>query len=1239
MRTLATPTQGCFTASYPAITWQVVPCATAPDRRYAPSVPRSSATARARRANTVGNGVDYSAVVSGSLSSVTGSFPSLSPGATETGQRNGTGPQVANTFSLQLNVAPFTSSICSGSPNSACQGWQQFVYSSTDNVVFIQYWILGYDTTCPTDWYTYESDCYANSEATTLSPGPLTVAELTGVQLTGNLSSGNDTATLLTGSGSASAVESGDPLGLTGNWTTAEYGVFGDGDGTEANFSTNTTLSVETTMNDGETSAPSCALEGFTGETNNLNLSTAPGITLGSQPAMVSGQSNNAGAGAASCGTASAASSNAVLPTTSAPGTSTTQITNYQQVTWVPNDDGTWPCGGGGNASPACPGPDGEEGPTPYALGFPINFYGQSYDSAYVNNNGNLTFDVPLSQYTPSDLSGLGTSIIAPFFADVDTRGAASDVVNFGTGTLDGQKVFVVNWPGVGCYSEVSSSLDDFQLVLIDRPDLGTSADGDDFQIEFNYGSMQWDTGQASGGDANCENDQDYGTAAFVGYSNGTDTDPDTYEFPGSGTANEFLDANSANGLVHGDLNSSVLGRYLLTISPGAETGGIITQLAPLSGTTTATSSASFLDQLNTDDDSAPVTFTTTSPSDEVSVSSSGEVTTTGTLTPGQYTVSGTDGDSLSNAGTWTYTLNVTSTGGGGPGSISQDAPSSATISSASSSGFTDQLATSGQAGAVLFTTSSTTPGLQVSSAGAVSTTGALTDGTYTASGADSDSFGDTGSWTYTLNVEDDPGAPTGATATARVTSISVAFQAPTDGGGATSLTYDVECTPLDGGSAGSNEGAASPIIVTGLTGGDAYTCTVTAVNGIGSGPSDQSNEVVVLSDLRPGTPTSVRALSLAATVHTGSIKVTYGSPAPNGGPAIEHFATSCTSTNGGVARTGTSVSTSITVTGATTGKSYRCKVDATNSVGTGAFSALSAPVIVGAPPAPTSVAASSPSARVLDVTFHAPSTNNGASIGTYTATCTSSNGGAGHSATRAGPLAAPISVGNLTTAKTYTCIVTAANSRGASVTSTPSAPVVPGAPSTPTAVTALSSAAGSVTVSFHGSSADGGAPVTHYTASCTSTNGGTHASKQSSGASTGPITLTGLTTGKAYTCIVSATNVQATSVASLPSPEVVPGAPGAPRNVVGTSTLTATISVTFTAPTSSGGSSILSFIATCTSSNGGVANSQTLAGSTAAPIQVAALTSGKTYTCDVVATNAHGDGPPSAPSAAVIAD
>ena len=150
-----------------------------------------------------------------------------------------------------------------------------------------------------------------------------------------------------------------------------------------------------------------------------------------------------------------------------------------------------------------------------------------------------------------------GTAIIAPLFADVDTRGAGSAVVQYGPGTVDGRAAFGVNWIDVGYFFKHDDKLNSFQLVLIDRSDRRPA----DVDIEFNYDAVRWESGDWSGGTLGLG-----GSSARAGYSNGTG-DPGTfYELPGSGVPGYFLDG-SATGLIYGSLNSPVAGRYVLSIS------------------------------------------------------------------------------------------------------------------------------------------------------------------------------------------------------------------------------------------------------------------------------------------------------------------------------------------------------------------------------------------------------------------------------------------------------------------------------------------------------------------------------------------------------------------------------------------------------------------------------------------------------------------------------------------------
>jgi hypothetical protein len=373
-------------------------------------------------------------------------------------------------------------------------------------------------------------------------------------------------------------------------------------------------------------------------------VSAVLALTLTLSAAASASSRSSAAATAPAITDADPTSANAVIPTSPNPGTNPDVINNYVQVDFPANDDGTWPCGGAGNASPPCPGPEGQTGPTTYPFGFNINFFGSEFSGAYVNNNGNVTFAEPLPTYTPMDLTSFGSPIIAPFFADVDTR--VGNIVNFGTGTLNGMKVFVVNWPSVGCFEENDTVTDDFQLVIIDRPDRGTGDLGDDFDMEFNFDSIQWDTGQASGGDSNCINGP-AGNSAFVGYSNGTSTAGDSYTVSGSGVPNALLDSNTTTGLIYNDLNSTTLGRYLFTVNNGQPTPPTTTTTSLSGGgqsgvsisvpAGTAVTDSANLSGTNAASATGTVTYDVYSDSGCTTAVSSGspeDITTPGTLPP-----------------------------------------------------------------------------------------------------------------------------------------------------------------------------------------------------------------------------------------------------------------------------------------------------------------------------------------------------------------------------------------------------------------------------------------------------------------------------------------------------------------------------------------------------------------------------------------------------------------------------
>ena len=166
------------------------------------------------------------------------------------------------------------------------------------------------------------------------------------------------------------------------------------------------------------------------------------------------------------------------------------------------------------------------------ALGFSANYFGTTYTDAYISNNGYITFNSGQGTYTPSGLgSGYsGQPIIAPFFADVDTRGTGSGLTSYGTGTYNGFAAFGVTYPAVGYYFDHTDKLNTFQVILTDRADVGAG----DFDIYFNYDTIQWETGDASGGSGGLG-----GVSAAVGYNAGQPGDPDGTSFPARRVAGE----------------------------------------------------------------------------------------------------------------------------------------------------------------------------------------------------------------------------------------------------------------------------------------------------------------------------------------------------------------------------------------------------------------------------------------------------------------------------------------------------------------------------------------------------------------------------------------------------------------------------------------------------------------------------------------------------------------------------
>ena len=275
------------------------------------------------------------------------------------------------------------------------------------------------------------------------------------------------------------------------------------------------------------------------------------------------------------------------------------------------------------------------------------------------------------------------------------------------------------------------------------------------------------------------------------------------------------------------------------------------------------------------------------------------------------------------------------------------------------------------------------------------------------------------------------PDAPTMVMAMAGNAMASVSF-APGSDGGSPIMQYNASCMSSDGGMSGSMSAMGSPIMVGGLSNGHMYACTVSATNGVGTGPASMASNMFM-----PAMPMSVPSAPMTASGAAGNGRATlrWTAPTSNGGATITGYLV--IPYVGYVAQPAQQFNTTATtevVSGLKNGTTYRFKVAARNMMGEGPASLVTNAVTVGVP-APTAAKATRVAKGSLRVTFTAPA-DNGAAITSYTAACAPSNGGA--TRTKKGN-ASPITVTGLTPGKTYTCTVRATNSRGTGPPSSPS--------------------------------------------------------------------------------------------------------------------------------------------------------------------------------------------------------
>jgi len=670
------------------------------------------------------------------------------------------------------------------------------------------------------------------------------------------------------------------------------------------------------------------------------------------------------------------------------------------------------------------------------------------------------------------------------------------------------------------------------------------------------------------------------GNYSFLGISNGS------YTITPSKADYAFTPTNRGVTISGGNASGQ---NFAAITKPGAPTG-VLATAGNGEATVTFTPPAS-------NGGSAITSYTVTS--------NPGNITATGSASP--ITVTG-----LTNGTTYNFTVKATNAVGTGTAS----SPSNAVTPMASGYSVSGTVICAGTvvSGVTISLTGAATKSTTTDSNGHYSFSG-LANGSYTITPSKTEYTFTPPNLSVTIKggniagknfkAKTKPGVPTGVTAKAGNTSATVRFTAPASNGGSAITSYTVMST-----SGGFKQtGRSSPIKVTGLTNGSSYAFTVTATNKIGTGEaSEASNSVTPAA--KPAAPRDVTAVAGDARA-----TIAFAPPASDGGSAITQY--TVTSYPGGIQQAGSA--SPITVTGLTNGKTYRFTVKATNARGTGPESAKADPPVTpsedGTVPGIPTNATATPGVASATVTFTPPASNGGSAITSYTVA--SSPDGIIVKSTKS-----PITVTKLTNGTIYTFTVTATNKTGTGAPSLPSNPVKPAKkPGKPTGVAATAGDA-SATVSFTAPASDGGSPITSF--KVISSPGSRTATGTGS-----PITVPKLTNGTTYTFTVRAINAIGAGPKSAQSnpvkPSTVPGKPTGVKATAGNSLA----KVSFTAPTSNGGSPITSY--TVTSNPGNFTSN-----GKASPITVKGLTNGKAYTFTVRASNALGMGPASSPSKAV---
>ncbi|CAB4323207.1 unannotated protein [freshwater metagenome] len=328
---------------------------------------------------------------------------------------------------------------------------------------------------------------------------------------------------------------------------------------------------------------------------------------------------------------------------------------------------------------------------------------------------------------------------------------------------------------------------------------------------------------------------------------------------------------------------------------------------------------------------------------------------------------------------------------------------------------------------------------------------------------------------------------------------------------------------------------------------------------------------------------------------------------------------TSSSSKAGARTCTATAAALSCAVTGLTNGVVYwfTAVANVSSTLASGDSVAKSqAPA--GVPSAPSAVTATAGDTQI-SVTWTA-STDNGSAIRYYRALARDASGNS-KSCGSATASQTSCTITGLTNGVAYTVTVVATNAVGSSAAGSASAAVTPASPPGTPIISSAAAGAGSAVLTWVAPS-NGGSAITGYTVTPYI---GTTAQTTFACGSANTCTVTGLTSGIAYTFTVKAMNAVGDGAASIASSSVIPilAPPDAPVITQITVKSQTEVLVSWTAPSANGGV-ISGYTVTAVGGSSAVTPCTTTG---ALSCTMTGLRSGTSYTFSVTATNAAGIG------------